>query len=426
MDPAVFKAGFPGRLVPTTGWDLRMRAQVPERVAVRGMAFVPNPLPPEVDRDRFVGRVSDELLAAQTHLARLDGSVSELPHPDLLLRPFRLREAKMSSQIEDTFASVEEIALAAADRPAPRDEVYEVGNYLRALDYGLTSDLPLSGRLFTEMHKLLLRGVRGKDRRPGEFRSIQVMIGDGVRGFAGARFVPPPPGEVLRQCLSDFERFLNPDSDRRGTRTRYPKLIEIAMAHYQFECIHPFSDGNGRLGRLLAAISLCRDGLIRRPLVYVSAYLEQHRQRYYDLLLRVSTDGDWESWVRFFCEAIATQAADAVTRAGRLRDLRQQYIDSVTAKRASTLALRLIDLLFESPVVRATLTAERLGISVRAAQNHVDRLVDKGILEEVTGGTYGRLYVARDILRAVEDDGPGLKSSKDAKKRRSKRPSTSS
>lgn len=409
MNPSDFQPNSPGKLVRTTGWVRRLRNGTPETVPVPGWAFVPDPLPPQIDRDQFIGRVSEELLAAQSELSKLEGTVGSLPSPELLLRPFRLREAKLSSRIENTVASVEEVALAAAGRAPQRDEVSEVRNYVDALEHGLSSDWPLGNRLFCEMHEILLRNVRGDDKRPGQFRDGQVYIGDDTRGFTAARFVPPPPGEPLLRCMRDYEQFLNPDAyanSDRPTRTRYPRLIEIAMAHYQFEAIHPFNDGNGRLGRLIVAISLCRDGLLARPIVYVSAYFERNRQRYYDLLLRVSTHGDWESWTRFFCEAVAAEARDAIVRAGRLRNLRQRYLDAVTSKRASALTPRLIDYLFVQPAVRTSHVAEHLGISTPAAQGHINKLVEKNILQEATGSNYGRIYVARGILGAVEDDAP--------------------
>ena len=415
MDPKNFQPGFPGILIATTGWDLRVHDGIPEKIPVRGMAFVPKPLPPtinpalsrELDHQAFIGSVSEDLLVAQANLARLEGSVGALPNADLLLRPFRYREAQLSSKIEDTFATVEEVALVEADHLPEHGHAREVWNYVEALEHGLDSDLPLSTRLFKELHGTLMSGVRGEDKRPGEFRTIQVCIGDEKKGFASARFVPPPPGDVLNHCLSELERFLNPgyrkSPDELGT-PRFPSLIEIAMAHYQFECIHPFSDGNGRLGRLLISLALCKGALISRPLVYVSAYFEKHRQEYYDLLLRVSTQGDWGSWVRFFCRAVATQADDAIGRATKLGELRQKYVRAVTRKRTSALVVQLIDLLFVQPVVQPPLLARRLKVAVQTGQKHINRLVESGILVEVTGGNYGRRYLAREILQVVEAD----------------------
>lgn len=413
MDKGSFQSRFPGELVPTTGWVTRDRDGVPERIPIQGLAFVPRPLPPvirsdlasDVDRQAFVGLVGEELLSAQSNLSRLEGSVQALPNPSLLEQPFRMREAQLSSKIEDTFATVEELALAESGRAPARQQVVEVVNYLRALEHGLKSDLPLCARLFRELHAKLMEGVRGDEKRPGEFRTIQVCIGDENRGFAGARFVPPPPGEVLQRCISELEKFLNPAPGYGSVpeTIRFPSLIEIALAHYQFECIHPFSDGNGRLGRLLIALALCRGKHLTSPLVYVSAFFEQNRQRYYDLLLRVSTHGDWESWVKFFCRAVSTQAADAIVRAEKLRDLRNRYVRVVTEKRASALVVRLVDLLFVHPAVRPPTLAKQLMITVQSAQKHIDRLVKHKILAEATGNAYGRIYLAKGVLKLVEN-----------------------
>lgn len=399
----------PGHFVPTVVYERRVVRGLAERVPLTGEAFVPDPLPPaSLDRDRFIGRVSDELLAAQTGLLRLEGAAAGLPVPEFLLRPFQINEARLSSKIEDTVASVEELVLMDADLQPERDEVREVWNNLRALEHGMASPLPLCNRLLREMHAILLHGVRGEEQRPGEFRTVQVYIGDSDQGFANARFVPPPPGDVLTSCLHDFERFLNPAPRGSGTptpaRASYPHMIEVAMAHYQFECIHPFSDGNGRLGRLLVTIWPCKHEMLSRPLLYTSAFFAKHRQEYYDLLLRVSADGDWESWVRFFLRAVAEQAGDGLRRARHLGALRERFVAGVTTKRASVLAIRLVDLLFARPAISVTQAAKHLGVTVPAAQKHINRLIDLGVLTEATGGRYGRVYLAQDIVRAIEEE----------------------
>jgi Fic family protein len=395
-----------GRIVPITGFERRMVGGVPQSVAVQALSFVPDALPPrQLDRDVFVGKLADELLHAERGIALLEGTVSTLPNPELLSRPFRMREAKLSSKIENTIASVEEIALHEVVRSRQRDEVREVHNYLRALTHGLGSELPMCARLIREMHGILMDGVRGDEKRPGEFRATPVYIGDERGGFAGARFVTPPPGAELDSCVRDFEAYLNLGARRPGA-VRYPDLLELAFMHYQFESIHPFNDGNGRLGRLLIPISFCRLGLLTRPTLYLSAYFEEHRQRYYDLLLRVSTKGDWEAWARFFCQAVASQSRDAVRRARRLQELRREYVQRVTKKRASVLTVRLIDMLFDQPALRSANVQEALGVSSPSAQKHINILESQGVLFEHTGGNYGRVYVARGIIAAVEEDYP--------------------
>jgi Fic family protein len=407
MRPESFQQGFPGRLVQVTGYDRKIVKGVPQATPVQTVAFVPSALPPtSLERDAFIGRVSGELLHAQSQVSLLEGTLAALPAPDLLIRPFRLREAKLSSKIENTFASVEELALLDAGRPAPRNEVAEVHNYLDALQLGVDSKLPLSVRLFEQIHAVLLKDVRGDDKRPGQLRDRLVCIGDEDRGFAGARFVPPPHGETLLACLRDLERFLNSDALYESSErpARFPPLIEMAFAHYQFETIHPFNDGNGRLGRLLVPLQACHFGLLSRPVLYVSAYLEKYRARYYDLLLRVSTHNDWQAWTEFFLSAVASQAADAVTRCRKLQALRQRYLTLVTTKRASALATKLVDMLFRYPAVNTATVCAGLNISRPAANKHLNGLEAHGVLREVTGGSYGKVWLASEILAAVEEE----------------------
>jgi Fic family protein len=388
---------IPGRYIPTAALQRVLRDGVPQMVEVTGQAFVPDPLPPKLDLERFIGRLYPDLAAAESSLARLDGVAGTMVNPELLLRPLRMREAKLSSQIENTLASAEEIALVDAGRPVARHEGREVWNYLRALEHGLASPLPLCNRLIKEMHAILMEGVRGEDKGPGEYRKVQNYIGTDGATLQHARFVPPPPAHV-GQAMDDLERFLNTRSEQ------LPWLLATAMAHYQFECIHPFRDGNGRLGRLLIALSMCKAGVLARPLVYISAYFEQHRQIYYDLLLRVSARGDWEEWVRFFCTGISTQAEDGIARSRRLRDLRDHFRKQLSARRASALSLILVDHLFQRPAVTNAGVCELLSVTPPTAQLHIDSLVSKGILTEITGGSYGRVYMAKSILSIIEAD----------------------
>ena len=401
MNEKAFTKHAPGRLVPAEAYERRLgRDGQHEQAAVRGVAFVPAPLPPRgLQREAFIGAMYDELGAAERAVARLDAAISAIPNPRLIERPFRLREAQVSSRIENTIASLEEVALAEATDRSTRNEVLETLNHDRALEHGLTSPLPLCVRLFNDMHRILLDGVRGDDKRPGAIREVQNYISGRSDRFADARFVPPPPGEVAG-LLRDLEVFLNKGGPREGPR--FPRLIEVAMGHYQFETIHPYRDGNGRLGRLIVALALCKDGSMTRPLVYVSAYFEKHRQMYYDLLLAVSTKGDWPGWVRFFCTAVATQAADGLKRVKQLAGLREKYLRAITGPRASSLGPRLVDCLFERPALKITDAARALQVTYVAAQRHVLRLVEAGALQEVTGGNWGRVYVAREILDVAE------------------------
>lgn len=399
MDSAISRQ--PGAWVPTSFREIVARGD--SRV-VEGSAFVPNPLPPRHDKDVFVGRLADDLIAAQGAVERLSGVVLALPSPDLLLRPFRLREARLSSVIENTVASAEEIAIVQSKRPTARSEAREVFNYVEALDHGLASPLPLCNRLFKEMHEILMHGVEGGEKRPGKFRDHQVYIGDDRKGFARARYAPPPPGETLETCMADLERFMNPPQHGpEGGRRRYPLIAEVAMGHYQFEAIHPFNDGNGRLGRLIVALSLCKASAMARPLVYVSGYIERHRREYYDRLLAVTMEGDWEGWVRYFCRAIGSQARDGIDRVRKLQSIRDRYTQEATNKRSSVLLSKLIDHLFVAQVVSVSDVCQAIGVTAPTAQKYVDSLKRIGALHEITGGNYGRLYAAREILDIVQE-----------------------
>lgn len=330
-------------------------------------------------------------------LTDLNGKARSLPNPHLVAKPFQIREAQASSRIENTIASAEEIALVDLD-DAPRDESREVGNYLAALEIALTTEQPVGQALLRSMHCVLMSGgVRGSDRRAGEYRSGQAYIGGREDGFDRVRFVPPP-AEHVQACMDNLDAFI-----RQGV-SGFPLVVSVAITHYQFETIHPFSDGNGRLGRMLIMLQLCRGGVLSRPHFEYSSFLDQHRDAYFDLMLAVSVEGRWLEWIRFFCRGLAHQAAQTSARVERLLDLRAAYIDAVTEPRASALLRELVDWLFTRPAVRVADVAGKLGIRHQAAQRHVDRLVEKGILTEVTGRHYARIYVARGVLRVIEDN----------------------
>ncbi len=308
----------------------------------------------------------------------------------------QLREAQASSRIENTVASAEEVALADLEQNMG-DESREVRNYLIALETALSSTHPISQGLLKSMHTLLMKGVRGGDRRPGQYRVGQAYIHGESEGFGNARFVPPPT-EHLQACMDNLESFIRTDS------SRFPLVVSTAITHYQFETIHPFSDGNGRLGRMLIMLQICRGGVLERPLLEFSSFLDAHRQSYFDLMLAVSLEGAWLDWIRFFCRGVAHQASRAGERTERLLTLRSKYIDAVTEPRASVLLRDLVDWLFTRPAVRVADVASRVNIRHQAAQRHVDRLVEKGILTEVTGKNYDRIYVARGVLAAIEGE----------------------
>jgi len=370
-------------------------------IRVRGpaayWAFAPRPLPPELN---WTPPLVSVLSRADRALAELSALARSLPNPHLLIRPFIHQEAVLSSRIEGTRASLSDLyayeagTLALFEMP---DDVREVHNYVTALEYGLERirELPLSLRLLREIHGKLLEGVRGEHRTPGEFRRSQNWIGPPGSTPSNAPFVPPPPSE-MNSCLDAFEKWLHGESD-------LPPLVRIALAHYQFEAIHPFLDGNGRVGRLLTILLMCLLGLLSEPVLYLSAYFEARRQDYYDRLLAVSQKGACEEWVAFFLEGVAVQALDARARARRLVDLREEYRDRLQSERASGRLLQVVDFLFARPIITISNLRAALGLWQVQAQRYVERLEALGMLRETTGRSRNRVYVADTIMQAVQE-----------------------
>jgi Fic family protein len=377
MNPADFTGLAPGSLVTSSQGYL---------------CFVPKPLPPTLS----LGMSTIQILAqAERALGKLAGAGEMLPNPHLLIGPFVRREAVLSSRIEGTVASEEDLVLFKVD-PAVEDrrpDTREVRNYVTALEYGLKrlGELPVSLKLLKELHSRLLKGVRGADKSPGEFRDRQNFIGTPGMPLKDARFVPPPV-EAMHGALEAFEQFLSAPSER-------PFLIDLALLHYQFEAIHPFRDGNGRVGRLLIPLLLCERNILTKPLLYLSAYLERHRAQYMDLLLRVSQRGEWERWIEFFLNGVAEQAIDGVERATKLMILWQDYRKRLQTARMSILAQNLVDQLFHQPAMSVGLAQQVLKVSFASAQNNIMRLVRLGILREMTGRKRDRIFIAPEILQ---------------------------
>lgn len=393
-----FQPGFPGRIEATS---VQERDGLSVRT-VSGLAFVPNPLPPNLDRTAIVGRMYDMLESANTGLLRLEGLVDQLPDPNLLLRAMRTREAQASSRIENTIASVQDIALTDADVP-PSEQSREVWNNRAAIEHGLQSTLPISPRLLLEMHAVLLDGVRGEDKRPGRWRDRQVYIGGGPAGFADAKFVPPPHGPLMEKSLHDWMLFMNPGAHESPARERWPYLIELAFSHYQFETIHPFNDGNGRLGRAIINLAPIKHGKLRYPVCNVSEELDRQRDEYYARLLRVSTHGEWAAWAEFFVRAIGQQSAGDYTRAQRVLDLYTRYHRQLQSMRANLLTAKLLDRVFNTFAIKVPEAAKLLEVSYVAAQRHVDRLVKIKAIAPLDQRTYDRVYVARDLIKLVHN-----------------------
>ena len=353
--------------------------------------YVPNPLPRSLDIN---GPLLKRLDEASRSVSVLAGVGETIPNPNLLIRPFMRREAVLSSSIEGTQASISDLFIYEASGIRRRD-VVEVSNYTRALDLGLDllNTLPISLRLVNRVHESLLTGVRGNEKRPGELRNAQVWIGHQGADIRDARFVPPPP-HMLSELLLDWERFVNEESD-------LPPLVQCALMHYQFEALHPYLDGNGRVGRLLIILFLCAKRVLSEPLLYLSAYFEKDKNQYYDQLLGLSQTGEWNVWLDYFLKGVAEQSQDALDRVRRIRQLQDRYRLDFQDRRASANTLRLVDQLFASPYVTGPWAAKVLNVSQTGARRIVDSLVSYGVLEEVEG-MWPRVYVARELLEAIE------------------------
>ena len=362
-----------------------------------GLAFLPDALPPELSWD---GRALLALSEAERAIGELNGVGRRLPNPYLFTRPFVNREAVLSSRIEGIQATLAdlyalEVQIPLFEPDERRQDTQEVQNYVFALEHGLASELPVSNRLLRDMHRVLMQDVRGRNRAPGEFRKLQNWIGPAGAPRKEATYVPPPPGHLMNQALSNLERFIHAD-------TGLPALVEIALIHYQFEAIHPFLDGNGRIGRLLISLLFIRRSLLSQPLLYLSAYFERHRAAYYDHLLAVSQRGAWEDWLKFFLRGVAQEAGDASRRAQRLLDQHQAWRQRYQREKASANLLTALDHLIGRPVTTARHLEETLQVTYRSAQKIIDRLVQDGVLVEVTGKARNRVYFAEQIIDIID------------------------
>ncbi len=384
MDPKTFRGQRAGRL----------------RHIGRGeaayWAFVPHPLPPDVDyRPDVVRALSD----ADRAVGELAGLGRTLPNPSLLVAPLMRQEAVLSSRIEGTRSDLEALLAYEAGglrqrSPAELADVREVHNYVVALEYALEriDTLPLSLRLLREIHAKLMQDVRGEYATPGRFRTTQNWIGAPNSTLRTVTFVPPPPDELMA-CLDAFEKYLH-DEDR------HPPLVRLACVHYQFEAIHPFVDGNGRLGRLLIALLLVHWNILPIPLLYLSAFFERHRTEYYETLLAVSMEGAWEAWIVFFLRGVKEEADRTAKRIKQLQDIQRKWRERVRQETRSTNALRLVDRLFVQPIVSISDVQRALDLaSFQTAQNVVEKLVQLDILSPQD--VRPRLYQADAILEVV-------------------------
>ena len=360
------------------------------RTATGYLAFVPDPLPPQIE---WTDELLEVLSSADRSLAQLAEVGKTFPSPHVVVRPFIRSEAVLSSRIEGTQTSLQELYTYEA-RQLPlfeNPDAHEVHNYVKALDYGLErlDTLPISQRLIRELHARLMKNVRGEHATPGEFRRSQNWIGPLGATIETATYIPPPVDE-MKNCMSDLEKYIHAPS-------KLPPLVQTGLVHYQFEAIHPFLDGNGRVGRLLVSLLMCVWGLLPQPLLYLSAYFEANRQDYYDHLLAVSQQGAWGNWLAFFLKGVNQQAQEATSRLQRLWEIRLKYSEKITGERTQETLAKAIDFLIGQPIVTVVQLQEGIGLNnFVTAQRYVDRLIKLGILRQLGGqARTGCFYLMR-------------------------------
>lgn len=360
-------------------------------------AFVPSPLPPQIN---WTLPLVSALSEAERELSRLATLADAFPFPRLLMQAFIRREAVLSSRIEGTRTTLAELYTYESAQLSfleSHDDVHEVHNYVAALDYGLErlKRFPMSLRFIREIHEKLMQDVRGGNLTPGEFRRTQNWIGAAGSTLATATYVPPPMDE-MNLALSDLEKFIH-------TSTDIPTLARAAMIHYQFEAIHPFLDGNGRVGRLLMALLFVEWKILPQPLLNLSVYFERYRQEYYDHLLAVSQRGDWEAWLRFFLRGVNAQSQDSAARMERLKTIRARYQPIVDADKNSNRMGAVMDFLFGRPIFNAKQLAEGVDMPFKTARQYIEKLVQAGIVREVTGYARNQIYRADEVFTALDN-----------------------
>ena len=382
MDIEKFKNSPTGRLIKTKAnyWG-----------------FIPNPLPP-AGLDKFSAEFVGILSEADRGIGALKSLGRLIPNPNLLVAPYVRKEAVQSSRIEGAQASLSDIFYYEASKEKPKHvDVLEVLNYVRAMNYGLSrlKEFPLSLRLVREIHLKLMEGARGEKMKIGEFRTTQNWIGPPGCSLASATYVPPPPPE-MNEALGQWEKFLHTDDS-------IIPLIKCALMHYQFEAIHPFLDGNGRVGRLLISFYLYERGYLEYPILYLSDFFERYRNEYYDLLLGVSQQDSWEEWLRYFIGGVAEQSKAAEETGHRILALEKRYRQQLQKEAVSAPVLQLMDMLFLNPFVSLPGVSDYLKITWPTAKASVERLVKLGILREVSGRKRGRIYCAEELLNIVAE-----------------------
>ena len=357
-------------------------------------SFMPDSLPPEINwTPQLISSLSD----ANRLIGQLSGEGKQLPNPHLLMRPFIKREAVLSSRIEGTQATLGELLANDAGVSVNRspDDLKEVGNYVKALDHGIQrlESLPLSLRLIREIHEKLMEGVRGDFATPGQFRKSQNWIGLGGCTLQNATYIPPSP-EMLMHCLGEWEKFLH--------NTNVPPLVQAGLLHYQFEAVHPFLDGNGRVGRLLIILFLIERKVLDAPFLYLSAFFEATRSEYYDRLLAVSQKSEWNLWLEYFFNGIARMSEDAISRAERINLLIQNWREKITGQKPKIL-FEVIGLLAENPFWTTKKTAERLSVAFTTAQRAINLLQEKQIISQIDQAQRDRIFCATAIMDILDE-----------------------
>lgn len=356
-------------------------------------AFTPKPLPPPLNFDQ---KLALAISKAERTVGKLSGVGLQLLNANLLIMPYLRKEALSSSRIEGTRMSLSDFLLSEAKGSEEQiPDALEVGNYIRAVNFGLEKikDAPIDLELIKEIHSILMQEVRGKDRSPGQYRQVQNWIGPPNCKVQDANFVPPGPQEII-SLMESMINYLNQDDGM-------PLLIKCALMHYQFETIHPFSDGNGRIGRALITLYLCKKKIIIKPMLYISGYFEAHKREYSSLLLKTNKDGKFEEWIFFFLDALMIQSEDALQRAIKIQDLREEYRKKTQCQSQSNNLLKLIDELFKNPYIKITTVGALLGVTYPTAKRLVETLVTLNILKHVNSSQRNKIYFAHEIFDII-------------------------
>jgi Fic family protein len=388
VDVTRFKDSPVGRLVPISGHDTYLQRDYSH------YAFVPNPAPETV---QLAQATHNAVARSHEALGRLDFAVRRLPDPRLLVRPVLRREAQSTSELEGTYAPLDEVLAADFIEEARRSaELREVMNYVVAAERALSVIKvgPICLRVLGELQSILVRGTRGQMPDSGQLRKRQVFIGRRELGIEQCRYVPPPPGDDLENGMSDWEKWINAEGD-------IPLVVKAAIGHYQFETLHPFSDGNGRLGRLVVVLQMIEAGTLTYPILNISPWLKARKSEYKDHLLHTSETGDFDPWVRFFCTAVEAQAADMVQRIEELLAAREEMLTIARTNRLRGIAFSLVDDLIGYSSITPSAAARLHNVTYKAANDAIKKLVELGILTEITGANYGRIFVCPQVRNIV-------------------------